>query len=161
HTIYGSSATGDVFVSKDGGATWSLVSSALNGQSITSLSVNQANPAALSITVGSYAGFVAKINSNGLAWSTFYGSSWPGGIYRAAGAPQSDDVWITGPASLNLPMVQKVGDSSRVSENTGFLARISSGSSATVSSSSSSLAEGASKPLSELGAAVPLASAQP
>ncbi len=67
---------------------------------------------------GASAGFITKLNKSGtgstvpgITWSTYYGDSSPSfGLNALAAIPQSDDLWVAGTGSRNLPISPNAAD---------------------------------------------------
>ncbi len=125
--IYGSSYSGILLVSSDGGANWAPSGAPLDCYFVLSLAVNPTNPAEVYVTnYVPQSGFISKLSTDGtkLLWSTYYGpydNSQVGGV---ATAP-SGDAWVAGTASSgSLPLTPNARNGNTYALGPAFLARI-------------------------------------
>ncbi|MGA3026920.1 MAG: BACON domain-containing carbohydrate-binding protein [Bryobacteraceae bacterium] len=132
-TLYGVGAGRHslLFVSTDGGVTWSSSQDFLNICSLTGVSGIAVSPFnSAEVYLGAYvpqSGFVAQLSADGttLNWSTFYGSYI--GVLAMGGAAQapSGDVWVAGTNAYGgLPLTTDARNSNPAASGTAFLARI-------------------------------------
>ncbi len=124
--VYGSSKSGVVLSSTDGGATWTP-QAVVDSSTIYGLAVSPSNPAELYVSNSvPQSGFVAKLSTDGktLVWSTFYGPYDNSQIGGAAAAP-SGNVWVAGSVnSGSLPVTPNARNENSYATGSAFLAEI-------------------------------------
>lgn len=130
--IFGATQNGDVFVSTDGGTTWTVTGAGVDNTAITGLVVDPTSPNGNSYVYltsknTGQSGFITSMatDASALSWSTYFGDSSQGFSLNAVASHSPEGVWIAGSGSLNLPLSNNAALTSGLDGSSSFIAQLS------------------------------------